>query len=96
MTIFNRRNALVGFITVKALERRLKRRRRNTRRIATFVALGLVSGGVLAALALFAVRRQRDTQEGSAQGQHLEGYAVAEEEAGTGEDFSPPEPAPAA
>jgi hypothetical protein len=92
MTIFNRRNALVGFITVKALKRRLRRRRRNTRKLAAYVALGLISGGILAALVAVALRRQRETHEGS----HLEGYAVADEGTAKGEGFSPPEPAPAA
>jgi hypothetical protein len=93
MTIFNRRNALVGFITLKALERKVRRkRRRNSRKIAAFVGLGLISGGLLAALAVFALRRQREGNEA----QRLEGYAVADEDVGDKPERFSPEPAPAA
>jgi hypothetical protein len=93
MTIFNRRNAIVGFITLKALERKLRRgRKRNGRKIAAFVALGVLSAGVLAAFAVFALRRQRDGQDE----QRLEGYAVADEDIGDKPERFSPEPAPAA
>lgn len=78
MSIFNKRNALVGFITLKALERRRGRNRRALRLVA-FVALGLVSAGVLAALAVVVLRRQRETGE-SEEGQRLEGFASADDE----------------
>jgi len=92
MTIFNRRNAVVGFVTLKALERRLgRRRRRNGRKIAAFVALGVLSAGVLAAVAVFAVRRQRDGQNE----QRLEGYGVADDDIGDKPERFSPEPAPA-
>jgi hypothetical protein len=63
VTIFNKRNALVGFITLKALERRKWRRRRSTLRLAAFVGLGLVSAGILAALLAVALRRSGKADE---------------------------------
>ena len=57
MTIFNKRNALVGFITLKALERRRKRKQRSALKLVAFVALGIVSAGILAALLAVALRR---------------------------------------
>lgn len=76
MTIFNKRNALVGFITLQAASRALERRRRRRRsvaKIAAFVALGLVSAGVLAAFAAVLYRRH------GGEGQRLEGYAVGDD-----------------
>jgi hypothetical protein len=61
MSIFTKKNALVGFITLKALERRRQRRRRHARKLLGFVVLGIVSAGILAALAAVVVRRQRET-----------------------------------
>jgi len=60
VTIFTKRNALVGFITLKALEGRRQRRRRHGLKLLTFVVLGIVSAGILAALAAVVVRRQRE------------------------------------
>jgi hypothetical protein len=79
VTIFNKRNALVGFVTLKALERRRQRRKRSAAKLAGFIVLGVLSVGILAALAAIVVRRQRET-EGEAE-QHLAGYAVADEPA---------------
>jgi hypothetical protein len=76
VTIFNRRNALVGFVTLKALERRRQRQKRSAARLAGYIALGVISVGILAALAAIVVRRQRETDVA---GQHVEGYAVADE-----------------
>jgi hypothetical protein len=76
MNLFNRRNALVGFITLKMASRWLNRRRRRERsglRIALFVGLGLVSLGILAGVAAAFLRRRR--QEPT----RLEGYAVSED-----------------
>jgi hypothetical protein len=47
VTIFNKRNAAVGYLTLKALDRR--HRRRSGLRLGLYVALGLVSFGILAA-----------------------------------------------
>jgi flagellar biosynthesis/type III secretory pathway M-ring protein FliF/YscJ len=80
MNVFNRRNALVGFITLKAASRALERRRRRRRfggglRVAAFVVLGLVSLGILAGVVAVYLRRRQQEQEP----RRLEGYAVAEE-----------------
>ena len=61
MTIFNKRNALVGFLTLKWLERR--RRRRKQRNALKIAALGVVSVGILAGVGAILVRRQRNESE---------------------------------
>ena len=60
MSIYNKRNAAVGYITLKAASRALKRRRqrRNGLKLGLYIGLGLVSVGILAAVAVIAVRRQ--------------------------------------
>jgi hypothetical protein len=55
--IFNKRNALVGFVTLKWLERRRRRKQRNALKIA---ALGVVSLGILAGVGAILVKRQRN------------------------------------
>jgi hypothetical protein len=61
VTIFNKRNAAVGYLTLKALDRR--HRRRNGLRLGLFVALGLISFGILAAVAAVHLRRRRGSAE---------------------------------
>jgi hypothetical protein len=78
VSIFTKRNALVGFVTLKALERRRKQRQRHTLRLAAFVALGLISAGILAAVAVAVLHRHKDAQEPEEESR-LEGYAVADE-----------------
>jgi hypothetical protein len=78
MSIFSKRNALVGFVTLKALERRRQRRKRSAAKLAGFIVLGVLSVGVLAALAAIVMRRQREA-EAEGEGQHIEGYAVSDE-----------------
>jgi hypothetical protein len=58
MNVFSRKNALIGFVTLKALEQRLKRRKRRSRarRIAA-LGIGIVSLGALAGLAVLLLRR---------------------------------------
>ena len=76
MNVFNKRNALVGFLTLKAASRALERRRRRKRKglkLVLFLVLGLVSLGVLAGLAAVVLRRQQREP------QRLEGYAVGPE-----------------
>ncbi len=67
MKIYTRRNAAIGYLTVKAVQRELNRRRRPRRsgfRVAAYVGLGLVSAGILAAaLAIALRRRQPDAPE---------------------------------
>ncbi len=67
MSIYNRRNAAVGYLTIKALQRELDKRRRPRRsglKVAAYVGLGLVSAGILAAaLAIALKRRQGDAED---------------------------------
>ena len=72
MSVFTKRNALVGFLTLKALERR-RRPKRNGLKLVLFLVLGLVSLGVLAGLAAVVLRRQHG------ESRSLEGYAVSPE-----------------
>ncbi len=61
MNIFTKRNALVGFIVLRVLGRsRANRRYLRALKISAFVALALVSMGILAALLAVALRRQRE------------------------------------
>ncbi len=64
MSIYNRRNAAVGYLTIKALQREIDRRRKPRRsglKVAAYLGLGLVSAGILAAaLAIALKRRQSD------------------------------------
>ncbi len=64
MNVFNRRNALVGFMTLKALERRRRRQRAGRGlKIALFVVLAIVSVGILAGIAAAFLRRRGDVEE---------------------------------
>ena len=72
MNVFTKRNALVGFLTLKALERR-RRRKRNGLKLVLFLVLGLVSLGILAGLAAVVLRRQHREPR------RLEGYAISPE-----------------
>jgi hypothetical protein len=92
MTVFSKRNALVGFLTLQALKRK-RRKRRSGAKVALFIALGIVSAGVLAGV--FAVLYRR---HGSDESQSIEGYAVGDdsEEEIVGEYVTAgPEPIPA-
>jgi hypothetical protein len=60
VNIFTKRNALVGYLTIQALQRRKWQRRQHIAKIAGFVALGVVSAGILAGLAAVVLRRQRE------------------------------------
>jgi hypothetical protein len=89
VTIFNKRNALVGFLTLKWLERR--RRRSRKRQALKYAAIGVASLGLVAALGAVIVKRQRGEEK------HLEGYAYGDDEEIVGEVVTPsPEPFPAA
>ena len=64
MNVFNRRNALVGFLTLKALERRRRRQRIGRGlKIALFVVLAIVSVGVLAGIAAAFLRQRGEVEE---------------------------------
>ncbi|HWQ24117.1 MAG TPA: hypothetical protein VNK94_08440 [Gaiellaceae bacterium] len=89
MRVFTKRNALVGFLTMKAASRALKRRRRrNGARIVLLVSLGLLSLGLLAGLAVVA-RRQRGEGRSELQVEGEAAEPVAAEPVA-------PEPVPAA
>jgi len=69
VSIFTKRNAAIGYITLKALDRR--HRRRSGRKRGFYIALGLISFGILAGAAAVAMRRHgataaEETEEGSA------------------------------
>ena len=59
MSIFNKRNAAVGYLALKALDRR--RRRRSGFKLGLYIALGLISFGILAGAAAVAMRRHGGT-----------------------------------
>ena len=67
MKIYTRRNAAVGYLTLKAMQRQIEKRRRRRRsrvRVAAYVGLGLVSAGILAGvLAIALKRRSEDTDD---------------------------------
>jgi hypothetical protein len=89
MRVFTKRNALVGFLTMKAASRALKRRRRrNGARIVLLVSLGLVSLGLLAGVAVVA-RRQREEGRSESEATREAAEPVAAEPV-------VPEPVPAA
>ena len=66
MNIFTKRNALVGYFVLTALQRKKWERRRKTVKFVALVALGVVSMGILAALVAVALRRHREGDELSA------------------------------
>jgi hypothetical protein len=73
VSIYNRRNALVGFVAIKVIQRRLRRRKRTARKALVFGGLGLLSVGALVGVGAVLVKRQRG------EARHLEGYAEVEE-----------------
>jgi hypothetical protein len=75
MSIFNKRNALVGFLALKAIKHKRKgmlpgRRKRHSLKLPLLLVLGVASAGVLAVLLALMLRRQREPE-------HIEGYVVA-------------------
>jgi hypothetical protein len=91
MKIYTRRNAAVGYLALKAMQRSIdrKRKRRSGLRIVAYIGLGLVSAGILAAVLAVAVRRRT-----------LEAAGIdvppGDELEIVGEYVTAPEPAPAA
>jgi hypothetical protein len=90
MSIYNRRNAAVGYVTIKALRhamnRKQERERRRKAKIAAYVGLGVISAGILAAALAIALRR-RDGDNGDV-------LAFADDDI-VGEVVNAPEPVPA-
>ena len=92
MSIFNRRNALVGYATIEALKLRRRAKKRKAPKVALYVGLGLISAGILAGVV--AVLRRRN----GAGANELKGYAVADDAESAGDDEPPTvssEPIPA-
>ena len=63
MSVINKRNAILGYATLKVLERRRKQRKRSAPKIALYLVLGLMSAGILAGLVAVLVRRHRSEAE---------------------------------
>ena len=90
MSIYNRRNAAVGYLTLRAVQRAVdkkRRRRRSGLRVATYIGLGLVSAGILAGVLAIALRRRN--------GDVLEDSSFEGENEIVGEYVTAPEPLPA-
>jgi len=89
MKIYTRRNAAIGYLTLKAIQRgRNKRTRRSGLKVATYVGLGLVSAGILAAVLAIALKRR------SGEADEIALEAESENEI-VGEYVTAPEPIPA-
>jgi len=91
MKIYTRRNAAVGYLTLKAMQRAIDKKRRPRRsglRVATYVGLGLVSAGILAGLLAIALRRRQGDVTEDALDFESESEIV-------GEYVTAPEPVPA-
>ena len=107
MNVFTKRNAAVGYVTLKAASRVLerRRRRRNDHKLGLYVALGLISLGILAGVVAVLARRRLGASEVAEEAAEVgaDAAAVAEEAAsGTeniseivGEYVTAPEPIPA-
>ena len=81
MSVFTKRNAAVGYITLKAVSRALERRRRRRSglRLGLYIALGLISVGILAGVAVVAMRRQSGTAEEPEEGSSAAAEAESDE-----------------
>jgi hypothetical protein len=90
MKIYTRRNAAVGYVTLKAIQRSVsrKRRRRSGLKVAAYVGLGLVSAGILAAVLAIALKHRSGEIEETALESDAENEIV-------GEYVTAPEPVPA-
>ena len=90
MKIHTRKNAAVGYLTLKAIQRSVDRRRkrRSGFKVAAYVGLGLVSAGILAAVLAIALKRR------SGEADEIALEAESENEI-VGEYVTAPEPIPA-
>jgi len=90
MKIYTRKNALVGYLVLeskkRALQKKVRRRRRSGLKVAAYVGLGLISAGVLAGVLAIALRHRSGDVADSA----FESDAEI-----VGEYVTAPEPAPA-
>jgi hypothetical protein len=80
VTVFNKRNALVGFLTLAAMKRRsrAKQLRRKAPKIALFSLLGIVS--LVGIVALVLRRRGEDTFGEEAESEIVGEYVTASSE----------------
>jgi hypothetical protein len=81
VNIFTKRNAVVGYVALRVLDRRL--RMRSGSKLGLYIALGIISFGILAAVAAVASRRRGGTaveglDEGSAATDDTESEIVGE------------------
>jgi hypothetical protein len=90
MKIYTRKNAAVGYVTLKAIQRSIdrKRKRRSGFKVAAYVGLGLVSAGILAAVLAVALKRRSGEVDEIALEAESENEIV-------GEYVTAPEPVPA-
>ena len=90
MKIYTRRNAAIGYLALKAIQRGTGRKpkRRSGFKVAAYVGLGLVSAGILAAVLAIALKRRAGEIEEAA----LESAAESEI---VGEYVTAPAPVPA-
>ena len=77
VSIFNKRNAFIGFLTLQAISRNRRRmlsvgQKRSGWKLPVLLALGVISVGVFAVVAAVMLRRQREPE-------HIEGFVVAGE-----------------
>jgi len=90
MKIYTRKNALVGYLVLnarkRAVEKRIRRRRRSGVKVAAYVGLGVLSAGILAAVLAVALKRR----SGDVEVAGLEGETEI-----VGEYVTAPEPVPA-
>jgi hypothetical protein len=87
MKIYTRRNAAVGYLTLKAIQRSNRRKRRSGFKVAAYIGLGLVSAGILAAVLAVALKRRAG---------EVEEIALESDESEiVGEYVTAPEPVPA-
>jgi hypothetical protein len=80
VTVFNKRNALLGFLTLEVLKRRrrAKQLRRKAPKIALFSLLGIVS--LVGIVALVLRRRGEDTFGDEAESEIIGEYVTASSE----------------
>ena len=91
MSFYNRRNAAVGYLTLKAIQRSIdskRRKRRSGMKVAAYVGLGLVSAGILAAVLAIALKRRQGEEPAEAVEYESDSEIV-------GEYVTAPEPVPA-
>lgn len=96
MSIFNNRNAAVGYLALKALNRR--RAKRSRLKLGLYIGLGLISFGILAGVAAVAMRRHGGTAEGPGEDSATDDEAESDQAESeiVGEYVAPaPEPIPA-